>query len=666
LLNLTNLLVPALLSGSLVDPSERPTLHAAMERHTRFYYGVHALPFGIGLTATAKDLAALEALRAYAAGGELAGHPFDYLAAYEGASGIGLRGGGASPSAAFRYMALRQEDATEAALAPARQAVIAALEATHVAVAITGVPGRIARGVARLKMPDGRAVPGATPTYVPLEDEGGAPLPEPKTNGTDRADNSGGALPEGMWYWQDSCSKDQIVGWAMAMATLYDAAAGDPTIDQSLVTRLQADAKSVGAMLREKVPRLALDGQTYEYDLVILDAYGRPTQHHDLNPHGLDGLWLAPGTTVYNVFNALMALGIVKALHHVSGDPELGEFLYGDLIGKRCYHAMLSPSTIPCPGGWPGGEVPSESALDYIYAAESTNFSNVNMAAIALFLNLWFDEDADRVAPVREYMETRWWAPDGVAQAASRTGQPYFEAIHALTTADGVKKERMDGVAALLEEFELLPYTSALRVNCDDTELLAGSCLALDGETTLTLNPKLNRSDSPIALEPLRPGIRSPSNFDARSDPFEVNGGDESGLGLNPGGDLNAAYWMLRWAPERTAATILTSPNARPWPPEPDPVPIDEAPESDVGSPAADPGGNDSGDVVAGDTEGSDLGSEGADVETPAPVAADDGGCSTGRSGEGPGFIGLLLAFIALGTMHARARRSPPPVIMAK
>ncbi|MBT9554882.1 MAG: hypothetical protein IV100_02585 [Myxococcales bacterium] len=655
--NLTTLLVPALMSGSLFDPSERPSLHAAMEAHTRFYYGVQALPFGIGLTATAKDAAAVDALRAYAAGGELAGHPFDYLSAYEGASGIGLRGGGATPSSAFRYMALKQEGASDAALAPAREAVIAALEATHVAVAITGVPGRLARGIARLKMPDGRPVPGATPVYVPLKDDSGAPLPEPKNNGADRADNSGGALPEGMWYWQDSCSKDQIVGWAMAMATLYDAAMGDPTIDQSLVTRLQADAKAVGAMLREKVPLLALDGQTYEYDLVILDADGRPTQHHDLNPHGLDGLWLAPGTTVYNVFNTIMALGIVKALYHVSGDPELGAFLYDELIGKRCYHAMLSPSTAPCPGGWPGGVTPDESALDYIYGAELTNFSNVNMAAIALFLNLWFEEDAARVEPIRKYMETRWWAPDGVPQAASRIGQPYFEAIHALTTADSVTTGRMDDVAALLEEFELLPYTSAMRVNCDEAELAAGSCLALDGTTTLTLNPKLNRSDSPIALEPLRPGIRSPSNFDARSDPFEVNGGDESGLGLNPGGDLNAAYWMLRWAPERAAGTILTSPNARPWPPEPDPVPVDEAPVSDVESPEADARATDEGDVVTGDTSGSDLGSGVSDLGAPTAASGDDGGCSTGRSGTGAGPFGLLVAFFALVWMRTGGRR---------
>jgi hypothetical protein len=216
----------------------------------------------------------------------------------------------------------------------------------------------------------------------------------------------------------------------------------------------------------------------------------------------------------------------------------------------------------------------------------------------------------------------------------------------------------MDEVAALLEEFELLPYTSAMRVNCDEAELASGSCLALDGTTTLTLNPKLNRSDSPIALAPLRPGIRSPSNFDARSDPFEVNGGDESGLGLNPGGDLNAAYWMLRWAPERAAGTILTSPNARPWPPEPDPVPVDEAPASDIGSPEADSGGTGSGDVATGDTDGSDLGSGVSDLGTPTAASADDGGCSTGRSGAGAWTSGLLLALFALVWRSAGGRRA--------
>ena len=64
-----------------------------------------------------------------------------------------------------------------------------------------------------------------------------------------------------------------------------------------------------------------------------------------------------------------------------------------------------------------------------------------------------------------------------------------------------------------------------------------------------------------MATEALHPSIRPPSNFDARSNPFDVNGG--GGLRINPGGDLQASYWIGRFMQASPAGQANLSPNAR-------------------------------------------------------------------------------------------------------
>ncbi|MGM0577972.1 MAG: hypothetical protein ACQEXJ_19755 [Myxococcota bacterium] len=56
-------------------------------------------------------------------------------------------------------------------------------------------------------------------------------------------------------------------------------------------------------------------------------------------------------------------------------------------------------------------------------------------------------------------------------------------------------------------------------------------------------------------------GIRPPSNFDARSAPFKVNGG--GGDRLNPGGDLLASYWIARYMQVNAPGETNVSPFAR-------------------------------------------------------------------------------------------------------
>lgn len=613
----------ALKASPIFEPGKDPELDLRMEMHTRLFYELHAYPFGIGLTvARLAEGVSASLIRDWLHNGqgkslkEFSGlHPYEVVGEYEGPAGIGLRGGGASPGTAFRYMALKAEGAPKEVLEAARSQVVRAIETLWVVHVITGIPYGVARGVMLLRpLNEGEPpFPHPTPNIVPLFDDQGNPLPPgPKNNGTDRADNSGSVLPEGLWYWQDSCSKDQLVGWVLAMATLYDAVVDDPEVDRGVVKRLQDVACAIGAGLRQKYPFQALDGKVYLYDLVIMDADGRPTLHHDLNPLSVDGVYLPPDSGALNIFNLVMALGIVKGLYHVCKDKESEAFLYDELIGRRGYLTYLSDT---------------DKQIDYIYMGTKTNFSNVNMMAIALFLNLYFESDESIAEPIRDFMERKWWDPPGVAQAARRLKQPYFIALHEAMTKNGTDPALAEEAARLLKAFTLDPYVDEARINCDEQEIAQGVCVAIDGKTILTLQ---ERGAHPIATEALDPSIRPPSNFDARSNPFLVNGGGSGGL--NPGGDLHAAYWLLRYLQQRPKGVAVRSPYAG---------------VRSAGEDGAD--GKTAEDINA---QGLDVTPDLGDAEKARPKAG--GGCSS--SGVPFGVITVFWALLPLSFLGRRTR----------
>ena len=258
------------------------------------------------------------------------------------------------------------------------------------------------------------------------------------------------------------------------------------------------------------------------------------------------------------------------------------------------------------------------------------------MAAIALFVDLWTEKDPVVRERSGAFFEDRWWNPTGVAQAAARSKEPYFHAIHLASTDRGTDPAEVAEAAALLKAFPLAPYLNPERINCDTAELEAGSCLAVDGKTTLKLQAETNRGGHPIADVALDPSVRPPSEFNARSDPFEVNGG--GGNRVNPGGDLVAAYWILRAAPERKAGETFRSDAARDhrpvwgmeYPLEPVPEPVPDVME------AADPGGDSPG--VPG-----------------SQPAGKGGGCHAGSPAGMAGMLILPGLFAGLAVMRRRA-----------
>lgn len=181
-----------------------PDLEAKARGFDRLFHAVNASSTGLNTEVRVETAAGKAALDAFLAGdgGELPVTVVDRWAKVAGAyAGVGVA------ADAFRYGTLHDQGAPCDEVDEARAHLQRDLDALHLAVAITGEPGVIARGFARGDLPG----VGADVETVPLFDDGGAPLPEEKNNGTWREDNSeAGAYPE--YVWEDSCSRDQYVG----------------------------------------------------------------------------------------------------------------------------------------------------------------------------------------------------------------------------------------------------------------------------------------------------------------------------------------------------------------------------------------------------------------------------------------------------------------------
>ncbi|MBM4354113.1 MAG: hypothetical protein FJ109_10020 [Deltaproteobacteria bacterium] len=647
----------------ILQEGNYPGLDAEMARQGKQFYRLNALPFGLSLNFHPKDAQSVQVIDGFLAQDKsedflkvTGKHPYELAISYGEHGDLGFFGGIAVAATAYEYRVRKRDGAPPEALAECRARLVRAAQSWHLFKVVTGGGGLVARGIQKLKSEPGEPPMPVDPSAtVPLFDEAGKPLPDPKDNGTWRDDNSGGVLPEGEWNWVDSASKDQTVGQVFAMAALYDAMKDDPDIDQGLVAELEQDALLLGKMLMEKrevstwPKQIAGKGL---YDLIIMDADGRPTYHHDLKGLSLEKFYFTQEEGGYNVFNMFMAMGVLKALHHISGDPELEAFFYRDFLHDRGYLDKAAE--------WPD----DPKAIDYIYAGTMTNFDNPDMTGVALFLALYLENDPEVTEVLRRFLEIGWWQRNKESHTARNCKQPLWHALYLAGTAEGTDPALVSELATLLEAFPLGPYWNNAVINCDAQELAGGECLAVDGKTVLKLSTKPKDGDA-MATEALDPSIRPPSDFNARSNPFEVNGG--GGLRLNPGGDLQAAYWLARYFESLEPGEAHLSPFAR------DHMPVGGWPE-----PPAEGEGDvslaDAGDDVTADAA-SDLtrdGTAGPDSAAPGPelTTSDDNGAADASSGKrgsngcsgGPvsgnaAAAGLILALLVLAVgMRRRGR----------
>ncbi len=513
---------------SLLPDPKSPDFDAALEeKATRIDRQFHALNgFATGLNADATvpldQTAARDQIAAFLANDDgwdfeaYAGVPVTDVIGAWGQSPGGYGGPGIAADA-FRYGTLRDQGAECAAIDIAKQHLLADLDALHLVTAITGVPGVIARGVARKGLPGD----GVEPT-TPLHDADGNSLPAEKNNGTWRADNSGGLFPD--YQWIDSCSRDMLVGWAVGYAAVWEVIRLDPAFPADKKVRLQADAEAI-------VRSLMLVGDK-GYDLEIHDADGRLTYFPYLNENAIDTSYLAGAS---NGSLAMMALGIVGGFGYVAEKTDIDEYLYGQLLGERKL-----------------GELAKTNAIGLSLGTKS-NYSNYNMAFDSAWLAHRYMCDEPYRAIAREAEATAIYARPGEERQPAEQKMTFYDFVH-VATAGGATPETPIGtvdepaVARGLEtlgEFADTPLWETPRQNCDQAEIDSALCVADDG-TTLHLLGYVGRNDTLVAKEPVPMRIRPFSNYFWRTDPYLVNG-DSDGTRLLPAADFRVAYWMGRW-----------------------------------------------------------------------------------------------------------------------
>ncbi len=523
-------------------------------------------------------------------------HPYQALDHYDEHGDEGNFAGIASVGVAARLMVLEAEGAPKEEIDRARAAAVRAARAWHVYANIGG-PGVIARGIRRITPWNAGdpPFPGQTPELVPLKDASGNPLPAEK-KATWRAPVAPGY--DG-WIWYDDTSKDQVSGYLLGAMFLWDALKDDPAVPPEVTADLAKDAAAFVKKLMEVTPE-------HGVDLSIRDADGRLTRFHDLNPRQVNPDSVLPeGFTLSNGFNAALALGIVRAAYHMSGDPEIGKYYYEDLVGKR--------------------DLPTSASkfAGTIFFGASTNYSNVNMLAIAFATLGRVETDPYVREKLQATLQTQFWDTGSGNRDVSHVKQAWFDVVYAAHAAEAPAEIRAR-VAENLGGFQPAPAFDRDRINCDDAELAAGSCVAIDGTTKLTILPKPGHNGVPVAEDILPMAIRPDSDMAWRTDPHYVNG--KASTRMNPGGDYLAAYWLARLTDLEDSKKNL-SPHARP----PLPYTLGGAEETTTGG-----------------------------ATTPPPAEA-DGGCSacavSSGSGGLAGIVAGLGAALSLFVRRARARR---------
>ncbi len=559
-------------------------------------------------------------------------HPFQVLSGYGEHWDLGMFGGVALAADAFRYILLRDGRGEAGDVAAARARVLAALDAWHVETAATGGDGCVARGVMK-KTPAAIGdppVPGGIPVTTPT-----SPIDH---NGDHWRDDRSGQNPD--WIFMDNVSKDQLTGYMFGLGVLWDAIAADASIPDSYKDRMKADATAIAKRLMRKVQ--VADGVD-PIDLVITDWDGAPVPFHDLNPREITpGLVLPDDTDVFNGFNAALGLAVVRIAYHVGGDPEVGRWYYEDLIGTRQVHKAMA------------------GTLTLMYTGPSTNFSNVNMAATALYSLCRYESDPGLSAFYRDVLEKQFYNP-GEERQAKGLKQSYFDFIYA-GLKNGATDEAAvaDGIETLLG-FPDVPYFNDAVVNCDATEIAASHCVCIDGTTQVDLQGNVGHGNDLVASTPLPKRLRPPSNFEWRSDPYSVN--DIEWKTLDPGGDFLAAYYMARLF-QRTADNQVNLSPFRVAPPSgwtSDPAPegvedVADVPAEVTGTPDVPAAG----DVVDDSTDTAG----GGDVPAVADAGTDvgkassgGGGCSAG-GGRPVSLAGMLLVMaLACGYLVRKRRR---------
>ena len=169
-------------------------------------------------------------------------------------------------------------------------------------------------------------------------------------------------------------------------------------------------------------------------------------------------------------------------------------------------------------------DLPAQAAQNagFIFTGASTNYSNVNMLAIALATLGRFETDAYVRQKIQATLDTQFWST-GSDRDASHVKQAWFDAVYG---AYGTlhPPEIRARLAENLGGFQAPPAFERDVVNCDGAEIDAGVCTAVDGKTQIHLLASAGHGGEVEAADIVPKTLRPDTNFEWRSDPHRVNG----------------------------------------------------------------------------------------------------------------------------------------------
>ncbi|HUT52229.1 MAG TPA: fibronectin type III domain-containing protein [bacterium] len=443
---------------------------------------------------------------------------------------LGMFGGVAAAGEFYRYAVLKDQGYPDALVTEARDRCLLILEALHIAHTIHGYPGYIVRGLKPKNIAPDEVLHGFT--------VGGEPYPEKK--GNTMRDDVTGLYPE--WSWMDSASGDQFDGWLLLMGVAWDVVRDDPDVPQYLKDQMVEDARETGDMLMAVSPESGTD-------MLIRDADGRLVQFCNVHPNVVSYGEGCPGFAVMDQptisFEAIMGLGFIRVLYHITGDEKLRAYYYDELIERRRWHEFILESP------W--------TMADMGYA---TNFSNVNMVFVAYYNAIRYESDPAVRLNLQMSLETVLWDNGNIRQPREMQ-QPWYDFIYASLRYGGNPAAEVAGGIQTLEQWPEPPNFNDPVINCDPDEIAQGWCLAINGVDVIELAPPEFRQAGDLVAEQVVPRrVRPHSNFDWRSNPYSVNGGG-NGRQLNPNGEMLAAYWMGRYMRTGTSPVRNISPIAQ-------------------------------------------------------------------------------------------------------
>lgn len=509
------------------DPGHDAALAAKAEAFRVQLREFSTLPIGYGLDAKIEDPDNRALVEAFFESGETdfvafsGKHPYEIIEDYGDYNHSAIFGGVQVAGDAFRYAVLRDGGAPEADVAAAREVFIRDLDALDWVVRVTGVPGVPARGIRRITSEPGEPpVPTEYPAdIVPFYDGDGNPMPRNKA--TVYREDASGELP--FLVWLDNASRDTVVGYVYALGVAYDIGANDPTIPSEKIERLRVHARDMGRRLTTYIDVGADD----DADLVLIDWDGRPTRFHALSAEEiLEGFVDKKGA---NGFHAIMGLGIMRTLFHVSGDEETYR-RYRQLVGRRDYLGVID-----------------DFLVDTLFFNEITNYSVVNMAYLAFYGVLRYESDPALARRYRELFEKRAYDV-GINRDGRGLKMSFYDfmfAAFANTGTAGIGLEAVADGTETLAHHPSPPYWDTRVYQCDADEIASLDC-ELDDGTRIQLSSRRGYGGSTVvAVDPIPPQARVPSNFTWRADPHRVNGGGKPQMHF--GGDFYGAYWLGRY-----------------------------------------------------------------------------------------------------------------------